>query len=92
MQDGGFLFYLQHLQSTGVFKTQATKKHDRLLEVANNYFRFRPFLAEKISQYKDEYGHFRLMYMNQEIKKIYKMVLENTWPQYMLRKNGGYVH
>ena len=68
------------------------QKHDRLLEVANNFFRFRPFLGEKISQYKDEYGNFRLMYMNQEIKKIYKMVLENTWPQYMIRKNGGYVH
>ena len=68
------------------------KTHDRQLEVANNRFRFRSFLEEKVSQYKDEHGKFRLMYMNKEIKKIYKMVLENTWPQYMLRKNFGYIH
>ena len=60
------------------------KTHDRQLEVANNRFRFKSFVEEKVSQYKDQQGNFRLMYMNKEITKIYKTVSENMWPQYMV--------
>ena len=63
------------------------KTHDRQLEVVNNRFRFKSFLEEKVSQYKDGHGKFRLMYMNKEIKKIYKTVYENIWPRYMVEKH-----
>ena len=63
------------------------KKHDRHLEEADNFFRFMPFLDEKVLQYKDKYGNFRLMYMNKEIKKIDEIVFKGMRPHYMLIKN-----
>ena len=68
------------------------KTHDQQLEIANNRFRVKSFLKEKVSQYKDEHRNFRLMYMSKEIKKIYKTVSENTWHQCMVERHGGHNH
>ena len=56
------------------FHNPGYRTNYRKREVRHNHIRFKTFLEDKFKQYTDKNGSFRLMYMNNEAKKIYKNV------------------